>query len=83
MSAFQETVGAFDSEKDILRAFACFDRADTGSIDADELRRALCTLGDPLTEKEMRDMLRAAASFNEQGVFYYEPFVATMLGKRV
>ena len=73
-------VGKMDSQDEILRAFNTFDRQDRGEIAVDELKRALMTIGDKLSEKEVREVLKEAS--DEEGMFNYEKFVQIMVGKR-
>jgi len=68
-----------DGEDEILKAFNTFDRNDRGVIPGDELRRALTTLGDKLTEKEIREVLKEGS--DQEGNFDYEKFVKIMTGK--
>eukprot|EP00005_Dracoamoeba_jomungandri_P004044 CAMPEP_0174250552 /NCGR_PEP_ID=MMETSP0439-20130205/693_1 /TAXON_ID=0 /ORGANISM="Stereomyxa ramosa, Strain Chinc5" /LENGTH=154 /DNA_ID=CAMNT_0015330665 /DNA_START=21 /DNA_END=485 /DNA_ORIENTATION=+ len=73
-------LGKLDSEDEILRAFNTFDRQDIGLIPREELRTALTTLGNKLSEKEIRDILKEGT--DEEGMFDYEKFVQVMVGKR-
>ena len=43
-----------EEEEAILSAFRVFDKENTGRIDADELRHIFVTLGDALTQEEVR-----------------------------
>jgi len=72
-------LGKMDREADILKAFNTFDRNDKGTIQSEELRKALTTLGDKLSDKEVRAVL--AEGSNEEGQFDYESFVRKMVGK--
>jgi len=72
-------LGKMDREQDILKAFNTFDRNDRGFIASEELRKALTTLGDKLSDKEVRAVL--AEGSNEEGHFDYESFVRKMVGK--
>lgn len=73
-------VGKMDSPDEILRAFNTFDRQDRGEIAVDDLKRALMNIGDKLSEKEVREVLKEAS--DEEGMFNYEKFVQIMVGKR-
>lgn len=43
-----------DNEDAILKAFNTFDLNDTGVLNVEDLRTALTTLGDKLTDKEVQ-----------------------------
>eukprot|EP01087_Luapelamoeba_hula_P007206 TRINITY_DN174_c0_g1_i1.p1 TRINITY_DN174_c0_g1~~TRINITY_DN174_c0_g1_i1.p1 ORF type:complete len:154 (+),score=39.40 TRINITY_DN174_c0_g1_i1:105-566(+) len=79
VSVLTRKLGKMDSEDEILRAFNTFDRNDKGVIPADELRRNLTTLGDKLSEAEIRAVLKEGS--DEEGKFDYEKFVKIMTGK--
>jgi len=72
-------LGKMDREPDILKAFNTFDRNDRGYIQAEELRKALTTLGDKMSDKEVRAVL--AEGSNDEGHFDYESFVRKKEGK--
>eukprot|EP00669_Euglena_mutabilis_P009088 TRINITY_DN4035_c0_g2_i1.p1 TRINITY_DN4035_c0_g2~~TRINITY_DN4035_c0_g2_i1.p1 ORF type:complete len:157 (+),score=46.75 TRINITY_DN4035_c0_g2_i1:252-722(+) len=44
-------------EEELRLAFQTFDRDGLGYLSLTELRIALCTMGDPLTDDEMRDLM--------------------------
>lgn len=56
-----------------------FDPRGTGQIDADELYKALTTMGDKLSEAEWEE---AAAVADKDGKFLYREFVKEMFGAR-
>eukprot|EP01089_Gocevia_fonbrunei_P009965 TRINITY_DN22430_c0_g1_i1.p1 TRINITY_DN22430_c0_g1~~TRINITY_DN22430_c0_g1_i1.p1 ORF type:complete len:148 (-),score=44.85 TRINITY_DN22430_c0_g1_i1:18-461(-) len=70
-------LGKLDSEDVIIDAFNTFDRQDRGFIPIDELRRALTTQGDKLTDAEWRAVAKEA----QEGKLHYEQFVKKILGK--
>ena len=50
-----------DSEKELRDAFAVFDRDGGGTIDADEIRKVMKSLGDNLTDEEIEVRRRLIA----------------------
>lgn len=72
-------MGNLDSEKDILKHFNTFDKADVGEISSDELRRGLTSMGDRLSEKEFRTVLDSAEI---DGMFDYHKFTKMMVGSK-
>jgi len=74
-------LGRMDGEAEILKAFNTFDRNDKGYIPVEDLRRPLTTLGDKLSDKEMRAVISEGA--DEDGLFHYEAFTKKMVGKTV
>ncbi|KAK4472038.1 hypothetical protein MN116_004624 [Schistosoma mekongi] len=62
------------TESDIIEAFRTFDVENNGFLPASELRRALCTVGENLTEVEMEAMLDKA-KVDSDGNVRYEEFV--------
>ncbi|CAH8498269.1 unnamed protein product [Schistosoma turkestanicum] len=65
------------TESDIIEAFRTFDVENNGFIPASELSRALCTLGESLTEVEMEAML-SKAKVDSDGNVHYEEFVRSI-----
>lgn len=49
-----EKMSGTDPEHEILQAFECFDENRSGTIDAEELREYLTTMGDRFTDEEVR-----------------------------
>ena len=49
-----------EQEKAIRMAFQVFDQNGDGFIDVQELKRAMKNLGEPLTDKELQDMMKEA-----------------------
>lgn len=72
-------LGKMDNEDAILKAFNTFDLNDTGVLNVEDIRTALTTLGDKLTDKELREMFATGA--DSSGNFEYEKFVRVMVGK--
>jgi calmodulin len=48
------------SPDEIISAFSTFDNDNAGSIDADELRRILTSMGEKMTDKEVDDLIKDA-----------------------
>lgn len=51
-----EHLTEMDVESDLVEAFACFDEGDKGFIDGVELKEWLGSVGDRMSEKEVRDL---------------------------
>ena len=66
-----------DAQKEIKEAFRVFDKNSDGLISASELRLALSSLGEEVTEKEAEDMIRDA-DVNGDGFVDYQEFVKMM-----
>ena len=49
-----------EQEKAIRMAFRVFDQNGDGYIDVEELKHAMKNLGEPLTDKELQDMMKEA-----------------------
>lgn len=69
-----------DARKEIKEAFRVFDRNGDGLISSAELRLALASLGEHVSEKEAEDMIRDADT-NGDGYVDYEEFVKMMDNK--
>ncbi|KAH6659617.1 hypothetical protein BKA67DRAFT_652842 [Truncatella angustata] len=72
-------VESTDVEKELKEAFKVFDRDNSGTISAEELRRVLSSLGENLTDAEIDEMLRSADT-NGDGNIDYEEFASIMTG---
>mmetsp|Transcript_57876 Transcript_57876/g.87266 ORF Transcript_57876/g.87266 Transcript_57876/m.87266 type:complete len:82 (-) Transcript_57876:285-530(-) len=48
------------NDDEIIMAFSTFDNGNTGSIDAEELRRVLTSMGDKMTDKEVDSLIKDA-----------------------
>ena len=66
------------TEEEVMEAFKIFDRDASGSIESQELRHVLQTLGDKLTEEEA-DMMLAEADADGDGEIDYNEFAQTIL----
>lgn len=69
-----------DIESGVLKAFSVFDLNQNGLISADELRQALTTLGDKLTEIEAKVLIQKA-KVNQDGLIDYTIFIDSMKPK--
>lgn len=49
-----------DAEKELREAFRVFDRDNSGTISAAELRRMLTSLGENLTDEQVDEMIKLA-----------------------
>ncbi|KAL9702333.1 hypothetical protein quinque_005851 [Culex quinquefasciatus] len=64
----------FNNEDQLQEAFRIFDRDGNGRISAEELRVALRSFGEQLTEEELEELLREA-DVNSDGQIDYGEFV--------
>ncbi|XP_062557052.1 calmodulin-A-like [Armigeres subalbatus] len=64
----------FNSEEELMEAFRIFDRDGNGLISAEELRAALHSFGEQLSDEEIEELLREA-DVNSDGQIDYEEFV--------
>ncbi|XP_046331193.1 neo-calmodulin-like isoform X1 [Haliotis rufescens] len=60
----------------VRMAFKVFDKNEDGFIDASELRAVMQNMGEPLSEKEVSDMMKEAA-VDDDGRVNYEDFINT------
>eukprot|EP01121_Diplochlamys_sp_Union-15-3_P007758 TRINITY_DN199_c0_g1_i3.p1 TRINITY_DN199_c0_g1~~TRINITY_DN199_c0_g1_i3.p1 ORF type:complete len:201 (-),score=58.60 TRINITY_DN199_c0_g1_i3:57-602(-) len=80
MSMMNSRMNKTDSEDQVLAAFRVFDTSDgAGQIDLPVLAHALTTLGDPLSENELNEMLQVC---EKDGIVYYKEFINTMFGAK-
>jgi len=76
MAQYRKTTDEVEAE--LLRAFMVFDKNGDSTIDAQELREALKSLGcDQLSDEEVDDLL-AEADTNSDGRINYQELVAVM-----
>ncbi|KAL1861755.1 hypothetical protein VTK73DRAFT_6931 [Phialemonium thermophilum] len=66
-----------DTEQELLNAFQVFDKDNSGTISASELRQVLSSLGENLTDNELDEMLKMADR-NGDGTIDYNEFVQIM-----
>lgn len=67
-----------DVMEDLLAAFRVFDKDRNGYITRDELRTAMDMIGEPMSETQLDDMLKATDIDND-GRINYEEFVRILL----
>ncbi|XP_025090778.1 neo-calmodulin-like isoform X3 [Pomacea canaliculata] len=63
-----------EQEKAVRMAFRVFDQNGDGFIDVKELQNAMKNLGEPLTDKELTDMMKEA-DMDKDGKINYEEFI--------
>lgn len=68
------------SEEEIREAFRVFDRDSRGVIVVSELKHAMTTIGEPLTQQEAEDLFKMAG-ISSDGLLNYEEFMQTLLRK--
>lgn len=66
--------GDKDTEEDLKRAFAVFDKDRSGKISSAELRHVMTNLGEKLTDEEVDEMMREA-DINGDGEIEYEGII--------
>lgn len=69
-----------DVIEEYTEAFQVFDREGNGTVNREEMKQILITLGDRITEQEVEYMLRDA-DINEDGLIEYKKFIRLMLFK--
>ena len=67
-----------DDEKEIRDAFKLFDTNNNGIIEKDKLMKAMCTVGEPLTKREVSLLFQHIGDPNESTIDY-EDFMNFML----
>ncbi|RUS84605.1 hypothetical protein EGW08_007632 [Elysia chlorotica] len=68
----------FQEEEDLREAFKVFDRNGDGFITTDELRVTMLSMGEPLSQEELDDMI-SKADTNHDGKVHYNEFVKVMV----
>ncbi|XP_069114920.1 calmodulin-like [Argopecten irradians] len=66
-----------DVEAELRTAFKVFDKDESGKISFEELKSALTSIGEKLTDDEVKEMLREADS-NGDGEIDFQEFVTMM-----
>ncbi|THD19558.1 Calmodulin [Fasciola hepatica] len=66
------------TENEIIESFRTFDLENNGFVSTAELRRALCTMGEKLSDEEI-DAMFEHANVDADGNVYYEQFVRNMM----
>jgi len=65
--------------EELLQAFKIFDKSNTGGVSRQELRLVLISIGEPLTEDEIDEMIKEAEI--KDGNIVYEDFIKMLLSK--
>ncbi|RUP46370.1 calmodulin 5 [Jimgerdemannia flammicorona] len=68
-----------DVSDELREAFAVFDKDGSGKISARELKQAMATLGDRLSDDEVKEIIKEV-DWDGDGMVSYEEFVAMMSG---
>ena len=74
----EKRVDEVEDEDKVLAAFMIFDDNGTGFISADELREALTTLGEKMTDEEI-DELFSEGEVNADGLINYYDLCQALL----
>ncbi|XP_060557352.1 calmodulin-beta-like [Ruditapes philippinarum] len=74
--------GYYTTKEDVIRlAFQTFDKEGNGFVDENELRTALKTMGECLTDREFDDMMKLA-HVDDDGKVDYEEFIQAWCRRR-
>jgi calmodulin len=60
LDVIAQRMSAGENEQELREAFRVFDKQNTGRIQAQELRTAMTSLGEKLSDREVQEMLREA-----------------------
>lgn len=71
-------MGQTSNKSDMVKAFEFLDPKLTGKAKASDIKRALCTLGEPLKENEANEILK---DYTDGGMVEYKSFVQALVGK--
>eukprot|EP00008_Paramoeba_atlantica_P009810 CAMPEP_0201476224 /NCGR_PEP_ID=MMETSP0151_2-20130828/1476_1 /ASSEMBLY_ACC=CAM_ASM_000257 /TAXON_ID=200890 /ORGANISM="Paramoeba atlantica, Strain 621/1 / CCAP 1560/9" /LENGTH=83 /DNA_ID=CAMNT_0047856527 /DNA_START=68 /DNA_END=319 /DNA_ORIENTATION=+ len=77
MAQQQSLMGHINTQEEVIEAFRCFDKDNTGFLDISILRQILSDLGDVMEDFEIEDLIRHA-DFQKSGQIKYADFVALM-----
>ena len=69
-----------DQTENLTSAFKVFDVDGSGSITKEELHKIMTTLGEPLTDAEVDEMMKGADK-DGSGTIEYKEFVNGLMGK--
>ncbi|XP_078315546.1 uncharacterized protein LOC111129679 [Crassostrea virginica] len=70
-----------DVEEEMRASFKIFDKDGNGTIDAAELRQAMKSLGETMTDEEVDEMIKVA-DVDSDGKVNYQEFVKIMISER-
>ena len=71
-----------DSEESLRQAFQAFDEHKEGFVKANDLRHAMATLGDKMTEEDI-DAFFKEAVITSDGKMYYEDFISMLVTNKI
>jgi calmodulin len=69
-----------DNEEDLMNVFRVFDKDGNGFITAEELKQAMASLDEDVTDEDIHEMIREADA-NGDGNVNYEEFIKMMKSK--
>ena len=78
VNIMEKKIENVEDEEEILSAFRIFDNDGSGLISAEELREALTSLGEKLTQEEVDDLF-SEAEIGEDGFFNYHDLCHAVL----
>ena len=78
VNIMEKKIENVEDEEEILSAFRIFDNDGSGLISAEELREALTSLGEKLTQEEVDDLF-SEAEIGEDGLFNYHDLCQAVL----
>lgn len=73
-----KSIHDLETEEKTLEAFRVFDRDGSRVIRASELKNIMMTLGEPMSEEEVDELLKLANQ--DEGMIDYEEFVRSIFG---
>lgn len=76
-----EKLKDYDPERELLEAFAVFDKNGDGMVDIDEIKSVVESLGGEMTKEELEGMFKEADE-NNDGYIDYEEFVKIWIGSQ-
>ncbi|TFY82950.1 hypothetical protein EWM64_g1067 [Hericium alpestre] len=77
LTMMSEHLFEFDTEAELVEAFACFDEGDTGTVKGDEVRKWLSETGERMDQKEIDRFLKGSFT-DRQGNFNYKEWVKVL-----
>ncbi|KAG7098969.1 hypothetical protein E1B28_000856 [Marasmius oreades] len=77
LTMMSERLFEFDTEPELLDAFACFDENDQGTVNVNDLRKYLKEMGDRMDDREIDKFLKGSFT-DRQGNFNYREWVKVL-----
>lgn len=77
LTMMSERLFEFDTEHELVEAFACFDENDSGFVKVDEIRKWLGEVGDRMDAREIDRLLKGPYT-DRQGLFHYREWVKVL-----